>query len=259
VNDLVIEPAPAARNRRAGVALVVAGAVFFSAEFIAAAAWTDPPYSYTYHFVSDLGVHGPSTAFGQYMYSPLAWVMNTGLVLFGIALLAGILMLRGLPRARRLAVVTLGALLAAGGATVALFPGSGEAFENGTAAFHGLGAFVTFGAGNVLAILIGRAHRHLGVSRRLGRALVVLGIVGFGSLVAFMAVLGSGAGVLIGFFERGVIYPFLIGFIVLGAALRNPGAESTALRNPGPEGAALRDPGALSTTPRNREAEDTAP
>jgi hypothetical membrane protein len=220
MNDFEPESSAITPSRGAGVALIASGAIYFAAEFITAAAWTAPPYSYTYHFISNLGVHGPSTAFGQFMYSPLAWVMNTGFFLYGLAVLAGVLMLRGLPRRRRGALVTTAALLAAGSILVALFPGSGEAFDNGTAAYHGLGAFTAFGGGNVLAILIGRSHRLLGVSRRLGRALVALGILGFVSLVAFMAVLGSGADVLIGFFERGVIYPFLIGFIVLGATLR---------------------------------------
>lgn len=71
------------RRRAAGAALVASGGIFFTAELIAAAAWTDPPYSYTHHFISNLGVHGPATAFGQFMYSPLAWVMNTGFFLFG--------------------------------------------------------------------------------------------------------------------------------------------------------------------------------
>ena len=84
-------------QRRAAGALLVAGAgIFFLAEFIAAAAWTDPPYSYTYHYISDLGVHGPVEALKQYMYSPLAWVMNTGFFLFGITVFVGVVMLRGL-------------------------------------------------------------------------------------------------------------------------------------------------------------------
>lgn len=210
------------QRRGAGLALMASGGIFFVTEFIAAAAWTDPPYSYTYHFISDLGVHGPSTAFGQYMYSPLAWVMNTGFFLFGPAVLAGVLMLPDLPGRRRRNLIATAALLAVGSILVALFPGSAEAFDNGTATYHGLGAFGAFGAGNVLAILLGRSHQLLGIPRRLGRALVASGILGFVSLVAFMGVLGSGADVLIGFFERGVIYPFLIGFIVLGATLRAP-------------------------------------
>ena len=208
------------QRRGAGTALIASGVVFFGAEFIAAAAWTEPPYSYTYHFISNLGVHGPSTGFGQYMYSPLAWVMNAGFILFGLAALAGVVMLRGLPGRRRWAAIVLAALLAAGVTLVGLFPGSGEAIENGTAAFHGLGAFAAFICGNILVILLGRAYQLLGVPRRLGRALVVLGILGFVSLVAFMADLSSDAGVLIGLVERGAVYSVLIGFISVGAALR---------------------------------------
>ena len=214
---------------RSGTALVAAAAVYFTAEFIAAAAWTNPPYSYTYHYISNLGVHGPSTGFGQDMYSPLAWVMNVGFFLFGPAVLIGVLRLRGLPAGRRRVLAATAALLAIGSVLVALFPGSGEAFDNGTAAYHGLGAFTAFGAGNVLAVLLGRSHRLLGVPRRLGRALVASGILGFVSLAAFMGVLASQADVLIGLFERGVIYPFLIGFMALGAALTRQRSSTGAV------------------------------
>ncbi|MEV7971438.1 DUF998 domain-containing protein [Sphaerisporangium sp. NPDC088356] len=204
----------------AGVALMASGGIFFAAEFIAAAAWTDPPYSYTYHFISDLGVHGPSTGFGQYMYSPLAWVMNAGFILFGIAAFAGVAMMKGMPGRRRWTAIVLAALLAAGVTLVALFPGSGEALENGTAAYHGLGAFAAFICGNILVILIGRTYQSLGIPRGLGRALVVLGILGLVSLVAFMADLSSEAGVLIGLFERGAVYSVTLGLIAVGVALR---------------------------------------
>ncbi|TCB97299.1 DUF998 domain-containing protein [Micromonospora zingiberis] len=216
MNDLKPDPSTVPRGRAAGTALVASAVIYFVAEFIAAAAWTDPPYSYTYHFISNLGVRGPSTAFGQYMYSPLAWVMNTGFILFGLAALIGVLMLRGLPAGRRAALGAMAVLLAAGTTLVALFPGSSEA-----SALHGLGALAAFGGGNVLAILLGRSHRLLGVSPKLGRALVWLGILGFVSLVVYLT-LATGTGVLIGFFERGVLYPFLIGFIALGAALKAP-------------------------------------
>ncbi|WP_330278140.1 DUF998 domain-containing protein [Lentzea sp. NBC_00516] len=98
--------------------------IYLAAEFIAAAAWTDPPYSYTHHFISNLGVHGPTTAFGQFMYSPLAWVMNTGFILFGLTALTGVVLLRGLP-GRRWLYLFLAVVLAAGGVTLGFFPGSG--------------------------------------------------------------------------------------------------------------------------------------
>nr|WP_062339239.1 DUF998 domain-containing protein [Herbidospora sakaeratensis] len=201
-------------NRAAGAALIVSAAVYFTAEFVAAAAWSDPPYSYTHHFISNLGVHGPVTAFGQFMYSPLAWVMNTGFFLFGLAALAGVVLLRGLPGVRRWPAVATAALLGAGGVVLAFFPGSGEAD------LHAVGAFLGFIGGNVLAILLGGLGRHLGFSRRLGRVLVAAGVLGLAFLVGYLALLESGAGLLIGLVERGVVYPFLLGFVLLGAALR---------------------------------------
>lgn len=192
--------------------------IYFAAEFIAAAAWTDPPYSYTHHFISNLGVHGPTTAFGQFMYSPLAWVMNTGFILFGLTALTGVVLLRGLPR-RRWLYVFLAVVLAAGGITLGFFPGSGETADGGTD-YHALGAFAAFFSGNVLSILIGSAYRSLGFSRRLGTGLKVAGVYGLLSIPAYMAVLASETGILIGLVERGIVDPFLIGFLVVGAALR---------------------------------------
>lgn len=207
------------RSRPAGAAFMASAAVYFTAEFVAAAAWSDPPYSYTHHFISNLGVRGPATAFGQYMYSPLAWVMNTGFFLFGVAALTGAVLLRGLPGRHRWPIVAMAALLAAGGVVLAFFPGSGDTADTATD-YHGMGAFLAFIGGNVLAVLIGAAHRLLGLSRGLGRVLVAAGVVGLVSLVGYMALLESGAGILIGLVERGVVYPFLIGFVLVGAALR---------------------------------------
>lgn len=207
------------QRRAAGAGLIAGAVIFFLAEFIAAAAWTDPPYSYTYHFISNLGVRGPSTLFGQYMYSPLAWVMNTGFFLFGITVFAGVAMLRGPRGWRRWAVLATAAMLAVGGVLLGLFPGSGEAMNGGAGEFHSLGAMAAFIGGNVLAILLGRAHRHIGLSPRIGRALVAAGVIGLLSMVAYFADVISGANVLVGLVERGAVYPFLIGLICAGWTL----------------------------------------
>jgi hypothetical protein len=194
-------------------------AVFLLAEFTAAAAWTDPPYSYTYHFISNLGVRGPSELFGQYMYSPLAGVMNAGFFLFGITILAGVAMLRGLPVRRRRGVLAAAALLAAGGVLLALFPGSGEALEDGTGAFHSSGAAAGFLGANALAILLGSLRRWVGLSPKLGRALLAVGVIGLLSMAAYFAEIISGASVLIGLVERGAVHPFLISLICAGTAI----------------------------------------
>ena len=207
-------------RRRAAGALLVAGAViFFLAEFLAAA-WTDPPYSYTYHYISNLGVHGPVEALNQYMYSPLAWVMNTGFFLFGSTVFVGVVMLRGLRGGRRWAAFILATMVAVGGVLLAFFHGDGTVTD-GAVDYHSLGALASIVGGNVLVILLGRLHRLIGVARKPGRAMVVLGVFGLVSLVAFLALAGSGANVLIGLVERCAVYPVLIGLICAGVSIRN--------------------------------------
>lgn len=219
-NDLVISP----RQRFLAVALLIAGPVILLlTELIAAAAWTDPPYSYTFHFISDLGVEGPSTLFGQYMRSPLAGVMNTGFFLFGLAILAGVVLLRGLSGARRLAVIALAGMLAVGGVLLSLFPGSGEALENGSGELHSLGAFAGFIGGNVLVIALGVMRRRIGFSARAGRGLVVVGVVGLLSMVLYLVTIFTAGETIIGIvglIERGAVHPFLIGLICAASSLR---------------------------------------
>ncbi|MFF0861994.1 DUF998 domain-containing protein [Nonomuraea sp. NPDC003560] len=193
-------------------------------EVIAAAAWTDPPSSYTHHFVSDLGVRGPSTLFGQYMYSPLAWVMNTGFFLFGITILAGTALLRGLPWRHRWAALVPATLLAVGGILLALFPGSGEALEDGTGEFHSLGAFAGFIGGNLLAIVLGSMRRRVGLSPVLGRALITVGMIGLLAMLLYLAAIFSAGDTIVGIIglvERGAVHPFLIGILCAGASILN--------------------------------------
>jgi hypothetical membrane protein len=239
-------------QRRAAGALLIAGpAIFLLAEFVAAAAWTDPPYSYTYHFISNLGVHGPSTLFGQYMYSPLAWVMNTGFILFGITILAGVVLLRGLSGWRRWAALLPAALLAVGGVLLGLFPGSGEALEDGTGDYHAMGAFAGFIGANVMAIMLGRMRRRVVFSPGIGRALTTVGVIGLLSTTAYLIMImlsadGSTIGI-IGLIERGATHPFLVGLLFAGASIWRSGPRGAARDQGDPQsGTPLRvrvDPG----------------
>jgi hypothetical membrane protein len=212
--------AGAARSRLGGGALVGAAVIFLVCEFVAAAAWRDPPYSYTYHYISDLGVHGPLEALGQFMYSPLAVVMNTGFFAFGLLVFAGVAMLDGLRGWRHVAVLVLGGLVGAGGVVLALFPGDGEADRLGKVDYHGPGAMAAIVGGNVLIIVLSRLHGRLGISRRSARTMVLLGAFGLVSTVAFVIVAGSGANVLIGLVERCAVYPVLAGLIYAGLSIR---------------------------------------
>jgi hypothetical protein len=206
-------------RRGAGAVLAAGAVIFLLAEFVAAAAWTDPPYSYTFHFISNLGVHGPSELFGQYMYSPLAGVMNAGFMLFGITVFTGAALLGGPRGRRRWALLTPAALLAAGGVLLGLFPGSAEAMDSGTGGFHGVGALAAFVGGNALVIQLGRLHRSVGLSPASGRALVAAGVIGLLSMVVYFADVVSGANVLVGLVERAAVYPFLIALIATGRAI----------------------------------------
>ena len=231
-----IEQAPAERSndagqvprRSAGVVLVAAPVIFLLAELVAAAAWTDPPYSYTYHYISNLGVRGPLVALGQLMCSPLAWVMNTGFFLFGIMIFVGVAALRGLRGWRRGAVLLLGALVAVGGVLLAFNPGTGDP-PDGSVDLHGLGALASIVGGNVLMVVLGRQHRRIGVAPEPGKALVVLGGLGLVSMVGFLAAASSGANVLVGLVERCAVYPIMIGSIRAGASIasrRTPARSS---------------------------------
>jgi hypothetical membrane protein len=205
-------------QRRSGATVLIASAViFFLAEFISSAAWTDHPYSYTYHYISDLGVRGPLVALHQYMYSPLAWVMNTGFFVFGIATFAGVALLRGLSDRRGWGVRILAAVIGAGGVVLAFFHGDGEADRNGTIDYHSLGALATIVGGNVLIILLGLMRRRIGVAQKPGQAMIGLGAFGLVSMVAFLGV--AGANVLVGLVERCAVYPVLIGLICAGVSI----------------------------------------
>ena len=211
-------PSPS-RHRTAGALLVAGPVIFLVAEFIAASAWTDPPYSYTHNVISSLGVVGPSTLSGQNMYSPLAWVMNTGFFMFGITILSGVAFLSGLSGRHRRTALIPAAMLAAGGVLLALFPGTGEVMYDGTGYVHALGAVAAFIGSNVLAIVLGRMHARVGLAPILGKILVTVGVFGLVSLVAYFADIVSGANLLVGLVERGASHPFMIGLICAGAAI----------------------------------------
>ncbi|MCQ8193903.1 DUF998 domain-containing protein [Streptomyces rugosispiralis] len=222
-----------AQRRVAGALLIAGPAIFLLGELISAAAWTDPAYSYTHHFISNLGVHGPSTLFGQYMYSPLAWVMNTGFFLFGITILAGVATLRDLSGRRRWATLIPASLLTFGGVLLGLYPGSGEALNNGTGEYHSMGAFAGFIGGNVLAIVLGHRRQRIGISARMGRALITVGVIGLISMVLYLGMIvaaGDNPIGIIGLIERGAVHPFLIGLLCAGASLwkRKPTDEPLA-------------------------------
>lgn len=209
------------QRRAAGVLLLAGPALFLLIEFITAAAWTDPPYSYTRNFLSNLGVRGPSTLFGQYMYSPLYWLMNIGFMVYGTLILAGVVLLRGLWGWRRWAAIVPAVMLTGGSVLLGLYPGSGESLDDGTGDFHSNGAFTAFFGANMLVIVLGLMRQRIGLTRAMGRALVIVGVFGLLSAVFYFVTLVAGGEAIgiIGLIERGATHPFLIALLCAGAAM----------------------------------------
>ncbi|GEK28760.1 DUF998 domain-containing protein [Furfurilactobacillus siliginis] len=204
----------------ARIFLMAGALVFFITEFITAAAWSHPAYSYTYDFISNLGVRGPSTLFGQYMISPLSWVMNTGFITFGWLIFVGIVLLPKKQLHLRWLVIALAAVLAVGGVLVGVFHGSGEALANGTGAYHSMGAFLAFISGNVLFGVLGLAKVNLPVDTRTRTILKSLSVIGLLCTVLYVTTLVCSSDnhpiIIIGLIERGAVYPMLASSLYLG-------------------------------------------
>ena len=209
-------------SARLGAILIFLGPlVSWAAELVTAAAWQHPHYSPFYNWVSHLGLTGPSqVAFGQVGNSPLGAVMDAGWVLYGILLIVGALLTFDLRRGPRpIAIVLLAIVSGLGVSLVGTFQGSNANVANGLIAFHQFGAQGVMLAGNVMAIVVGASGARTGLGRGRRIASTVLGIVGLAAFPVFMADVFTGWAWNIGMFERAVIYPIMIGHVLLGSGL----------------------------------------
>jgi hypothetical membrane protein len=204
--------------------------VSWAAELVTAAAWQQPHYSPFYNWVSHLGLTGPSqVAFGQVGNSPLGAVMDTGWVLYGVLLIVSALLTFDLRAgARPIAIVVLAILSGVGVSLVGIFQGSNADVANGLIAFHQFGAQGVILAGNIMAIVVGASGARLGLGRGRGVASIVLGVVGLVAFPVFMADVFTGWAWNIGLFERAVIYPIMIGHVLLGSGLLAAGRSTSA-------------------------------
>ncbi|MGW2142139.1 hypothetical protein ACWCW2_40455, partial [Streptomyces sp. NPDC001773] len=114
---------------------------------------------------------------------------------------------------RPLVIVILAVLAGAGVSLVGLFQGSNENVRNGLIAFHTSGAQGVMLAGNIMAIVVGANGARIGLGRGRSIASIVLGVVGLTAFPVFMADVFTGWMWNIGMFERGVIYPIMIGHV----------------------------------------------
>jgi hypothetical membrane protein len=215
----IVRSGPAARL---GAVLLFAGPlVSWAAEFVTAAAWQQPHYSPFYNWVSHLGLTGPSqVAFGQVGNSPLGAVMDTGWVLYALLLVVGALLTFDLRQGLRpIAIVVLAILSGLGVSLVGIFQGSNADVANGLIALHQFGAQGVMLAGNLMAIVAGANGARIGLGQGRSIASIVLGITGLIAFPVFLADVFTGWAWNIGLFERAVIYPIMIGHVLLGSGL----------------------------------------
>jgi hypothetical membrane protein len=207
--------------RLGAILLFIGPLVSWAAELITASAWQHPHYSPFYNWVSHLGLTGPSqVAFGQVGNSPLGAVMDTGWVLYGIALIVGALLTFDLRKGPRpIAIVVLAIVSGVGVSLVGIFQGSNANVATGLIAFHTFGAQGVMLAGNIMAIVVGANGARIGLGRGRSVASIVLGIAGLVAFPVFMADVFTGWAWNIGMFERAVIYPIMIGHVLLGSGL----------------------------------------
>jgi hypothetical membrane protein len=197
-----------------GIVLAAAPVVYLIAEAVAAAAWTRPSYSYAGNYISDLGVTGPRETFlGHDIFSPLAWVMNTGFVAYGLlALLGAVLIVPWRAGRRAKAIWILSALLAVGLTLIAFFPGSQLSEQAGTIIFHFVGAPLAIIAGNAVAVVAGVCAP----GPRLRRPLIILGVVGWAALLAQLLIMATLPAFPSGIVERLSVYTILAAQLLWG-------------------------------------------
>ncbi|WP_420750585.1 DUF998 domain-containing protein [Rhodococcus sp. O3] len=209
-----------ALRRRAPRIWMFAALQFLVVEFLVAGSWRGH-YSYSYHFISDLGVPfcGPQ---GERPCSSMAALLNGSLLVVSAAYVSIAILWRA-----RLRPYPLAATFAvAAGIGVAIV---GSVPSNTIWAVHSLGATLFFVFGSLFTLLCGTAGVRVGM-RGPGVAAQVIAVVGLTGFFCFTYSWDLGLGT--GGIERVVAYSALLGF-VLGVYLLDRLPSAPAAENLG--------------------------
>lgn len=179
---------------------------YFITQWLVAQAW-QPPYSWRFKTISDLG----NTVCGMYadrfVCSPYAAWMNASFIVLGAAMIAGAGLIYQEFRQTRLSAVGFSAMAIAGAGTimVGLFP------ENQPGPWHELGASLPFVIGNIGLVILGFA---LPLGRKIKWYTLLSGVIALIALALFAIQLYGNLG--IGGLERVLAYPQTVWLIVFG-------------------------------------------
>lgn len=177
----------------------------------AIAAFGFPGYSYSYNYISDLGIPETGIFEGRVIDSQLAMVMNAGFLGQGLTMaFSGVLLFWSLPRLKMKGLfLALTVFYSFGIALVGLVHGSPINAAAGFMVFHGLGAMLAIGGGNAIAILAGARTLRPLLGPRLSRASITLGCVGLLSMVVHLVTKTAGVVNGLGVSERISVYTIL--------------------------------------------------
>lgn len=165
------------------ILFIAASTVYLAAEAIAAQAWSSPEYRYSFHYISDLGVSKRLMIDGREVFSPLAIVMNSGFVLYGIlttSAYAAILFL--IKKNVRWLILSFAIIQGVGNGLVGFFPG--ESYAN--ASLHLIGAGMAIVGGNSTLILTGMFLQTKKLNYWIKMIAMLLGILGLISLTTML-------------------------------------------------------------------------
>lgn len=201
---------------------------YILAEAVAAFGFHD--YSYSYNFISDLGIPEAGLFEGRAIDSRLAIVMNAGFLGQGLMMtFGGTLLFWSLPPSRRRGVfLALTVLHGFGVALVGLVHGSPINQAAGFMIFHGLGAMLAIGGGNAAVILAGARTLRPLLGPGLSRTSIILGCAGLLSVAVHLVTKMAGFVNGLGLSERLAVYTILAWQILFAAKILAGGTGQQA-------------------------------
>ena len=192
--------------------LIIAGILYLIFEAIAALAWENPRYSYTYNYISDLGIPIVTEYMGHAINSPLYFFMNMAFIINGFLFAIGIFLITSSLQKNKLALRILAMIYGLGVCVVGLFPG----YDWWGEVYHGFGALAAIGIGNIAIMCIGVVFGRYFKNTFLSIISVVFCVVGISAFVIFM---GSEGSLIIGLWERIAVYTVIMWQPIFGGIL----------------------------------------